>query len=815
MSLNHLYADIEKPDVNIRAYTLKVDKGIIIPGLNPNLPVQTNSLGVLTTLAINLEDNTRVSGILPISSGGTNSNTTLSNGFLMESKGGQIVEGTSSSDPTFDNLMAANVIATNVLCTDLGSPTQFVSNAYITNAVISTTVDIKDPIVSLGVGNGAVGDTINEGITVEYKFLGAPGWSSILRSPNDNTFYFNSNSTVLPGPSTNLASLIRSDIAVGAITASGTITTQGDLITSGDLTVTGSTSVGQNITCVTGDLTIDTGTCTIAGNTILNSDLKIAGDTTLSHLLASRIIAVDASKIVDTINLDDWIAQGPNIDVTSDSAGGAIVGLSTTYPGQVTINIVGVLTIGTWNAVPIDGTYINYNTTNLKVVGNQLTTIQDISNVSSPTFAAIGCGLGIFTTPSVAQIYLNGKFGKYVKIYGGILSGSDPDFNINIPNPTGLSLSDADFVLTEMSQTINGSKTFSSTSTFSSVTNQIILGTTNTTTISSVAPSASRVYSIQDAGANTDFIMSAGTQTVSGSKTFSNASNYLTGISASKVLGLDSNNKFTTDVSNLTPTFTNIILGGVPQNGILVSSRPQTIIQLANGQIPIGRGTSTDPIAASITGTSNQIVVTNGSGSITLSTPQNINTGANVIFNTETLSATTNQIILGTTNTTTISSVAPSASRVYSIQDAGTSADFVMTAGSQTIGGAKTFSAASTFSSTVNINATTVSRPTSSSTNYGIDLLSSGSLVNNKVFRCGITGSTDGFTMTQDVSSVTFNVMGNATLGTNTSNQIVLNNASSLTANTTGGGVTLPLLAAGYLQITVNGTQVKVPYYAN
>ena len=35
------------------------------------------------------------------------------------------------------------------------------------------------------------------------------------------------------------------------------------------------------------------------------------------------------------------------------------------------------------------------------------------------------------------------------------------------------------------------------------------------------------------------------------------------------------------------------------------------------------------------------------------------------------------------------------------------------------------------------------------------------------------------------------------------------------TANTTGGGLTLPLLAAGYLIINVAGTQFKVPYYAN
>ncbi len=54
----------------------------------------------------------------------------------------------------------------------------------------------------------------------------------------------------------------------------------------------------------------------------------------------------------------------------------------------------------------------------------------------------------------------------------------------------------------------------------SQTTNQIILGTTNTTTINSVAPSASRVYSVQDAGANCDFVMTAGNQSIAGNKTF-------------------------------------------------------------------------------------------------------------------------------------------------------------------------------------------------------------------------------------------------------------------------------------------------------
>ncbi len=69
-----------------------------------------------------------------------------------------------------------------------------------------------------------------------------------------------------------------------------------------------------------------------------------------------------------------------------------------------------------------------------------------------------------------------------------------------------------------------------------------------------------------------------------------------------------------------------------------------------------------------------------------------------------TILKTTNQIVLGTTTTTTISGAAPASSAVYTIPDVGTTANFVMTAGTQTIGGAKTWSAAGIFQSTLEVD---------------------------------------------------------------------------------------------------------------
>jgi hypothetical protein len=70
--------------------------------------------------------------------------------------------------------------------------------------------------------------------------------------------------------------------------------------------------------------------------------------------------------------------------------------------------------------------------------------------------------------------------------------------------------------------------------------------------------------------------------------------------------------------------------------GVLLGSGTGAITAtavLTNGQLLIGDN-STDPTVGTLTGTSNQVTVTNGGGSITLSTPQSIDAGADVTFGT-------------------------------------------------------------------------------------------------------------------------------------------------------------------------------------
>lgn len=68
---------------------------------------------------------------------------------------------------------------------------------------------------------------------------------------------------------------------------------------------------------------------------------------------------------------------------------------------------------------------------------------------------------------------------------------------------------------------ILGAKTFDTASRWSVATNQQVFGVTNTTTVNYAAPSANRVYTVPDVGADAAYVMTAGNQTIGGTKTFS------------------------------------------------------------------------------------------------------------------------------------------------------------------------------------------------------------------------------------------------------------------------------------------------------
>lgn len=97
------------------------------------------------------------------------------------------------------------------------------------------------------------------------------------------------------------------------------------------------------------------------------------------------------------------------------------------------------------------------------------------------------------------------------------------------------------------------------------------------------------------------------------------------------------------------PTFSGLTLSGLTANAFIYAGSGGVIESTdsapTNGQILIGR-TGNTPVAATITGTSNQVTVTNGSGTITLSLPQSIGTSSNVTFGNLTLTGTSPSLLI-------------------------------------------------------------------------------------------------------------------------------------------------------------------------
>lgn len=83
---------------------------------------------------------------------------------------------------------------------------------------------------------------------------------------------------------------------------------------------------------------------------------------------------------------------------------------------------------------------------------------------------------------------------------------------------------DAEVILGAGAQSVGGAKTFGVAVTITPVTDQIVLGATRTVTINAPTPAgASRTHRIPDVGADADFVMTQGAQTLSGAKQLNSA----------------------------------------------------------------------------------------------------------------------------------------------------------------------------------------------------------------------------------------------------------------------------------------------------
>ena len=120
---------------------------------------------------------------------------------------------------------------------------------------------------------------------------------------------------------------------------------------------------------------------------------------------------------------------------------------------------------------------------------------------------------------------------------------------------------------------------------------------------------------------------------------------------------------------------------------MVLESTPALAGQLLFGQ---SAGTGSLLIPATVTTSTGMSVPT--AGGWALDTPQDLRTSASPTFIGVSAVGTTNQLVLGTTKTTTISATAPGTSLVATIPDPGGSCNFLMSAGAQTATGILTLS---------------------------------------------------------------------------------------------------------------------------
>ena len=364
---------------------------------------------------------------------------------------------------------------------------------------------------------------------------------------------------------------------------------------------------------------------TIKGTTIdATTDFTIGGTVITDNTITDDGTLVIASTTATSFS-DGNITNVGDINADSLSVDDAAVGLDINFGGNTTLNKI-TLTDNLADALNINegGTsYIKFTTTDSSeqiVVGKNSTfngtTIADLgtvttANIDGGTVDGTTIGASSHTTIKGTTIDATTDFtiGGTVITDGQI--AEDGNFTMDIAGDLSLDVDGGDVTITDdgapiltlNATTISGSATAS--------------GSFAHIAVNSVSASRIEVDSIQG--------------------NWTNAGNTIADLGS--VTTCDINGGTINGITDLAVADGGTGASTLTDGGVLLGSGTGAITAtavLANGELLIGDN-STDPTVATLTGTSNQITVTNGGGSITLSTPQSIDTSADVTFDSLTL----------------------------------------------------------------------------------------------------------------------------------------------------------------------------------
>ena len=180
----------------------------------------------------------------------------------------------------------------------------------------------------------------------------------------------------------------------GNIIVSGNTTTNSNVYFNGTTYYINSSGTGNlNALTLNGNLTLSTHD--IATDTTTGTKIGTATNQKLGFFNATPVVQQTGNVLTALSNLG--LVTSPTLTSANVGLGNVENTALSTWAGTSNITTLGTIATGTWHGTAIDGTYINYNTTNLQVSSSKLNTIQDIATSSSPTFAGVKLSSGSYT----------------------------------------------------------------------------------------------------------------------------------------------------------------------------------------------------------------------------------------------------------------------------------------------------------------------------------------------------------------------------------------------------------------------------------
>ena len=392
--------------------------------------------------------------------------------------------GTGASTNRFgDNVITSNSFGNNVIGL---SATNSFGNSSRYNAFGEASNINRFGVLVTGsnqFGSGVSGSTASNGFGID------------LRSGAVNNFGKNSKNFF----GENGENYFYSGSFTGPVTLPAIVsyTNAGQITKSGNHPLGLTTTAGTTGTLPTGNITIAAleGTQTFAGEKTFSSGINILKTT--DQLVLGNTTKLTISSTAPASNRRYIIPDaGKDVNFILSSGAQTIEG-TTTFTSTVNASITG-----------------NAGSTTNAVYTTGAQTINGVKDFSSrPTVN----GSGVFLSGEAVP----GAYTAFRLFFGSglrLTNGSAPfTWNGNQEKTVEIDTS----IITSLTgnQTLNGIKSFNDPVVINTGSNQLQLGTTNRLTITT-SQAAARTYTIPDVGGNADFVMTSGSQNITGTKTF-------------------------------------------------------------------------------------------------------------------------------------------------------------------------------------------------------------------------------------------------------------------------------------------------------